>query len=115
MVAPNAFAGETYADTRAHVENLIAQYLWAFDTQDDEAFASLFAADGEVVMTAELEVACSGGEYDPGSFDYHGTWTLNATVNPDLTVTIAYTGGDFHWTQTVECTEGQAVPGWNSR
>jgi hypothetical protein len=44
-------SGESYADTRAHVENLISQYLWAFDTQDGEAFASLFATDGEVVMT----------------------------------------------------------------
>lgn len=50
-VLPSASADQSYADTRAHVENLISQYLWAFDTQDDEAFASLFATDGEVVMT----------------------------------------------------------------
>jgi hypothetical protein len=48
--APRAVPSESYADTRAHVENLISQYLWAFDTQDDEALASLFAPDGEVVM-----------------------------------------------------------------
>jgi len=48
---PTASASETYADTRAHVENLISQYLWAFDTQDADAFASLFATGGEVVMT----------------------------------------------------------------
>jgi hypothetical protein len=47
---PSSSSGESYADTRAHVENLISQYLWAFDTQDDQAFASLFATDGEVVM-----------------------------------------------------------------
>jgi hypothetical protein len=58
LAAPSAFAapprgstGESYADTRAHVENLISQYLWAFDTQDGDAFASLFATGGEVVMT----------------------------------------------------------------
>jgi hypothetical protein len=51
LVAPHAVAAEPYADTRAHIENLISQYLWAFDTQDDDAFASLFATDGEVVMT----------------------------------------------------------------
>jgi hypothetical protein len=51
LAAPHAFAADSYADTRAHVENLISQYLWAFDTQDHDAFASLFAPDGEVVMT----------------------------------------------------------------
>jgi hypothetical protein len=49
--APHASSAESYADTRSHVENLISQYLWAFDTQDEDSFASLFAADGEVVMT----------------------------------------------------------------
>lgn len=57
VVTPQGFAAapqvaaEHYADTRAHIENLISQYLWAFDTQDDDAFARLFAKDGEVVMT----------------------------------------------------------------
>jgi len=56
LCAPHAFAAESYADSRARIENLIAQYLWAFDTQDQDAFASLFATDGEVVMTgAEIE------------------------------------------------------------
>lgn len=51
LAPPPAFAAESYADTRAHIEDLIAQYLWAFDTQDAQAFASLFAEDGELVMT----------------------------------------------------------------
>lgn len=56
LAAPPAFAAESYADTRARIENLIAQYLWAFDTQDHNAFADLFAADGELVMTgADIE------------------------------------------------------------
>lgn len=56
LAAPHAFAAESYADTRARIENLIAQYLWAFDTQDDDAFARLFATDGELVMTgADIE------------------------------------------------------------
>jgi hypothetical protein len=48
---PIASVSETYADARAHIENLISQYLWAFDTQDADALASLFATGGEVVMT----------------------------------------------------------------
>ena len=56
LAAPRAFAAESYTDTRARIENLIAQYLWAFDTQDQDAFARLFATDGEVVMTgADIE------------------------------------------------------------
>lgn len=48
---PGASPGESYTDTRAHIEDLLARYMWAFDTQDAEAYASLFAADGEVVNT----------------------------------------------------------------
>lgn len=70
--APKALADESYADTRAHVENLIAQYLWAFDSQDDEAFASLFAPDGEVVM--------KGAEI-PTPMVFHGPMRLHEFID----------------------------------
>jgi hypothetical protein len=49
--SPTASSGESYTDTRAHIENLLAQYMWAFDTQDAEGYAALFTADGEVINT----------------------------------------------------------------
>jgi len=48
---PSVSGSESYTDTRALIENLLAQYMWAFDTQDAEAYANLFAADGEVINT----------------------------------------------------------------
>jgi hypothetical protein len=48
----SAFAADTsYADDRAHIENLIARYFFALDTQDPDAFVANFAKDGEIVLT----------------------------------------------------------------
>jgi hypothetical protein len=71
LAAPQAFAAETYTDTRANIENLIAQYIWAFDTQDAEAYANLFTADGEVINT--------GANY-PTPVVYRGHENLRAFI-----------------------------------
>lgn len=47
-----AFAADSsYAEARAHIENLIAQYFHAFDTQNADDFVATFAEDGELVLT----------------------------------------------------------------
>ncbi len=70
---------------------------------------------GEVVVSAEFDAHCDAGELTTGPFDYHGTWTVNATVNPDLTITRTLTGGNFHWETTHECIQGASAPFWSGR
>jgi hypothetical protein len=72
LFASRGVAAESYGETRAQVENLISQYLWAFDTQDDDAFANLFATDGEVVMT---------GAEIPKPMLFHGREQLRAFID----------------------------------
>ncbi|MEW5796088.1 MAG: hypothetical protein AB1772_06975 [Candidatus Zixiibacteriota bacterium] len=69
--------------------------------------------DGEMVITVDFDVHCE--EFETGTFDYSGNWTVNAMVNPDQTVTLTFTGGDFHWTTIVDCGGGAMAPRWSGR
>jgi hypothetical protein len=57
--------------------------------------------DGSVHATASIDLACTGdGSNSVKDLDIEGTWTFDATVNDDNTVTIIATGNNQTWTVT---------------
>lgn len=59
---------------------------------------------GTINVTATLDIECQGdqgSQFD--SLSISGTWTVNATVNPNNTVTISFSDGLVAWTVTETC------------
>lgn len=59
---------------------------------------------GAISVTATLDVFCtSTGQQGIDSLSISGTWSIDATVNSDNTITVTYDDGTTNWTATGPC------------
>lgn len=65
---------------------------------------------GTMSVTATLDVFCfSSGQQGTDSLSINGTWSIDATVNQDNTITVTYNDGTTSWTATGPCNGGAAA------
>lgn len=115
-------------DTVLTINGTIHDTLHAFDPTDTltcgldvsydvvvaDLMVSALAADGDCPMNgeidavAEIEAECCNNDTPPDSISIHGTWTVNAKVNDNNTVTLRYSNGFLTFTVTEDCDDTAA-------
>ena len=63
---------------------------------------------GEIDAVATIDAECTTNDTPPDSIGVHGTWTVNAVVNDNNTVTIRYSDGILSFTTTETCADDTA-------
>ncbi|MDH4157122.1 MAG: hypothetical protein OEW00_07595 [candidate division Zixibacteria bacterium] len=101
-----------YADTVSECTMDLTMAQSVFGLQIDANCGECPRA-GAVIISATVDLACTGGSDNPdslgSSLQLEGAWNVTVVVNDNNTVTITYSDGTTNWVITEPCDGGVAT------